>query len=82
MKKISDKLDVRKKKWFHMNNRLAGPDHSLNAQVGEDGIEWQDWLVDKVLDQEFEHQEEMEQRKDLEKNSIKLSVLNDRERKF
>ena len=60
-----------------MRNHLEG-DHP----VGEDGDEWQDWLVDKELDHDlkFAHQEEMEQRKDLLKNSIK--VLNDREREI
>ena len=57
-----------------MNRRLSGKEFSLNAQVGEDGDEWQDWLVDKELDHDlkFAHQEEMEQRKDLLKNSIKF----------
>ena len=65
-----------------MNRRLSGKEFSLNAQVGEDGDEWQDWLVDKELDHDlkFAHQEEMEQRKDLLKNSIK--VLNDREKEI
>ena len=54
----------------------------MNAQVGEDGDEWQDWLVDKELDHDlkFAQHEEMEQRKDLLKDSI--SVLNDREREI
>ena len=65
-----------------MNRRLSGKEFSLNAQVGEDGDEWQDWLVDKELDHDlkFAHQEEMEQRKDLLKNSIK--VLNQREKEI
>ena len=65
-----------------MNRRLSGKEFSLNAQVGEDGDEWQDWLVDKELDHDlkFAHQEEMEQRKDLLKNSIQ--VLNEREREI
>ena len=60
-----------------MNRRLSGKEFSLNAQVGEDGDEWQDWLVDKELDHDlkFAHQEEMENRKDLLKESIK--VLNE-----
>ena len=55
---------------------------SLNAQVGEDGDEWQDWLEDKELDHDlkFAHQEEMEQRKDLLKDSIR--VLNEREKEI
>ena len=54
----------------------------MNAQVGEDGDEWQDWLVDKELDHDlkFAQHEEMEQRKDLLKDSI--TVLNDREREI
>ena len=65
-----------------MNRRLSGKEFSLNAQVGEDGDEWQDWLVDKELDHDlkFAQHEEMEQRKDLLKDSI--SVLNDREREI
>ncbi len=80
--KIASKLDVRKDEVVSMNRRLSGKELSLNVQVGEDGDEWQDWLVDKELDHElkFAHQEEMEQRKDLLKNSIK--VLNDREREI
>ena len=79
---IANKLDVSKEEVVSMNRRLSGKEFSLNAQVGEDGDEWQDWLVDKELDHDlkFAHQEEMEQRKDLLKNSIK--VLNDREREI
>ena len=77
---IADKLNVNKEEVISMNRRLSGKEFSLNTQVGEDGDEWQDWLVDKELDHDlkFAHQEEMEQRKDLLKNSIK--VLNERER--
>src|SRR6056300_477602 len=71
---IANQLDVREDEVISMNQRLAGKEFSLNAQVGEDGDEWQDWLVDKELDHDlkFAHQEEMEQRKDLLKNSIKV----------
>ena len=79
---IANKLNVKKEEVVSMNRRLSGKEFSLNAQVGEDGDEWQDWLVDKELDHDlkFAHQEEMEQRKDLLKNSIK--VLNDREKEI
>ena len=65
-----------------MNRRLSGKEFSLNAQVGEDGDEWQDWLVDKELDHDlkFAHQEEMGQRQSLLKDSIK--ILNEREREI
>ena len=82
VKEIANKLDVSKDEVISMNRRLSGKEYSLNAHVGEDGDEWQDWLVDKELDHDlkFAHQEEMEQRKDLLKNSI--TVLNDREREI
>ena len=65
-----------------MNRRLSGKEFSLNAQVGEDGDEWQDWLVDKELDHDlkFAQQEEMTQRKSLLLESIK--VLNEREKEI
>jgi len=80
--KIANKLDVKEDEVISMNRRLSGKEFSLNVQVGEDGDEWQDWLVDKELDHDlkFAHQEEMGQRKELLKNSIK--ILNDREREI
>ena len=79
---VANKLDVSKDEVVSMNRRLSGKEFSLNTQVGEDGDEWQDWLVDKELDHDlkFAHKEEMEQRKDLLKDSIK--VLNQREREI
>ena len=65
-----------------MNRRLSGKEHSLNAPIGEDGDQWQDWVVDKEMDQElrFAQQEEMGQRKDLLQDSIK--ILNEREKEI
>ena len=79
---IAEKLNVKKEEVVSMNRRLSGKEHSLNAQIGEDGDEWQDWLVDKEMDQElkFAHKEEMTQRKDLLSDSIK--ILNDREKEI
>jgi RNA polymerase sigma-32 factor len=79
---IAEKLNVKKEEVVSMNRRLSGKEHSLNAQIGEDGDEWQDWLVDKEMDQElkFAHKEEMTQRKDLLTDSIK--ILNDREKEI
>ena len=79
---IAKKLDVKKEEVVSMNRRLSGKEHSLNAPIGEDGDEWQDWLVDKEMDQElkFAHKEEMAQRKDLLTDSIK--ILNDREKEI
>ena len=79
---IAEKLNVKKEEVVSMNRRLSGKEHSLNAPIGEDGDEWQDWLVDKEMDQElkFAHKEEMDQRKDLLIDSIK--ILNDREKEI
>ncbi len=79
---IANKLDVSKEEVVSMNRRLSGKEHSLNAPVGEDGDQWQDWIVDKEMDQElkFSQKEEMDHRKDLLKDSIK--ILNDREKQI
>ena len=79
---IANRLDVKKDEVISMNRRLSGQELSLNAPVGEDGDEWQDWLVDKSMDQElsFAQNEEMKQRKGLLENS--LEILNQREREI
>jgi len=79
---IANKLDVSKDEVVSMNRRLSGKEHSLNAPIGEDGDQWQDWVVDKDMDQElkFAQKEELEKRKDLLKDSIK--ILNDREKEI
>ena len=65
-----------------MNRRLSGQEKSLNDSIGEDGNEWQDWLVDKSMDQELKvsQNQEFEQRKDLFKESI--HILNNREKEI
>ena len=82
VKHIADRLDVREDEVISMNRRLFGKEQSLNAPIGEDGDEWQDWLVDNDMDQElkFAQQEELEQRKNLLVNSIK--ILSDREKEI
>ena len=79
---IAQKLNVKKDEVVSMNRRLSGKESSLNAPIGEDGDEWQDWLMDKGMDQElkFAQKEEMDQRKVLLKDSIK--ILNDREKEI
>ena len=79
---IAKKLNVKKDEVVSMNRRLSGKEHSLNKPIGEDGDEWQDWFADKEMDQElkFAQKEEMNQRKDLLKDSIK--ILNDREKEI
>ena len=82
VEKIANTLDVSEDEVISMNRRLSGKEQSLNAPIGEDGDEWQDWVVDKEMDQELKiaHQEELDQRKDLLQDSIK--ILNDREKKI
>ena len=79
---IAKRLDVKKDEVISMNRRLSGKEHSLNAPIGEDGEEWQDWVVDKEMDQElkFAQKEEMDHRKDLLKKSVE--ILNDREKEI
>ena len=80
VKNIANRLNVNEEEVVSMNRRLSGKEHSLNAPIGEDGEEWQDWLIDKEMDQElkFSQQEEMNQRKDLLQDSVK--ILNKREK--
>ena len=79
---IAKTLDVSEEEVVSMNRRLSGKEKSLNSPIGEDGDEWQDWVVDNQMDQElkFAQQEEIEQRKDLLQNSIK--ILNTREKEI
>ena len=80
VKNIASRLNVNEEEVVSMNRRLSGKEHSLNSPIGEDGDEWQDWLVDKEMDQElkFSQQEEMKQRKELLQDSVK--ILNKREK--
>ncbi len=79
---IAKRLSVSEDEVISMNRRLSGKEQSLNAPIGEDGDEWQDWVVDNEMDHELKiaQSDEMEQRKDLLQDSIK--VLNDREKKI
>jgi len=79
---IANQLDVREDEVISMNQRLAGHEHSLNAQVGneEGDAEWQDWVVDESADQELQvsQRQELQQRQALLKNA--LHVLDEREK--
>ena len=74
VKNIANRLNVNEEEVVSMNRRLLGKEHSLNSPIGEDGDEWQDWLIDKEMDQElkFSQQEEMKQRKDLLQDSVRI----------
>ena len=79
---IANKLHVSEEEVISMNRRLSGKEHSLNAKIGEDGDEFQDWIIDKDMDHELKlaQKEEMDQRKDLLKDSIR--ILNEREKEI
>ena len=78
--------DVKKEEVISMNRRMQGSDKSLNTPInnveGEESEDWQDWLVDKNLDQELllSQKQEMEKRKKLMNSSI--SILNEREKEI
>ena len=80
---ISKRLNVKKEEVISMNRRMLGKEKSLNAPIkGEDGTEWQDWIVDEKIDQElkYSHNQELAQRKKLMDESI--NVLNIREKEI
>ena len=83
VKRIASDLGVTEKEVISMNQRMAGSDASLNAQVGSDGedtMQWQDWLVDDDADQasDYEKKDELDVRRELLVEA--MDVLNDREK--
>jgi RNA polymerase sigma-32 factor len=77
---IAETLGVSENDVMHMNWRMSGPDHSLNAPMRIDGDgEWQDWLVDETVDQESAvvEKDELEKRRAL--LSVGMEALNERE---
>ncbi len=80
---ISKRLNVKKEEVISMNRRLHGKEKSLNAPLkNEDGGEWQDWIVDKNLDQELKlsQTQEFNERKKLMNDS--MNILNSREKEI
>ena len=79
---IAARLNVSKDEVVSMNRRLYGQEKSLNDLIGEDGNEWQDWLVDKSMDQELQisQSQEFNKRKNLFEESI--HILNNREKEI
>ena len=82
VQEISKRLAVSEQEVVSMNRRLAGKEQSLNAPIGEDGDEWQDWLTDKSMDQELKtsQEQELNARKDLLKEA--MHILNPREKEI
>jgi len=78
---IATTLGVPEQDVMSVNQRLAAPDHSLNAPLRIDGEgEWQDWLVDDHDNQEqtYAASEEFSGRKALLDQA--MMTLNERER--
>lgn len=84
VKKIADKLNVTKQEVIEMEQRLSGPDYSLNSPIGaeEDEAEWQDWLEDGSDNQEMQYASYEELFKRRELLSYALGCLNPREHKI
>ena len=83
VEEISKRLNVKKEEVISMNRRLLGKEKSLNDPVkNEDGVEWQDWVVDDKIDQELKlsHEQEFNRRKKLMDHS--MDILNPREKEI
>ena len=80
---ISKRLDVNSQEVVNMNRRMMGQEKSLNDPIksGETD-EWQDWLVDKSLDQELlvSQKQEYDDKKELLNDAMK--ILNEREKEI
>ena len=83
VEEISDRLGVKSEEVVSMNRRMMGHEKSLNEPIksGEKS-EWQDWVVDKNLDQELliSQKQELDEKKSLLYEAMK--VLNEREKKI
>ena len=80
---IAKRLNVKKEEVISMNRRMYGKEKSLNDPIrNDDATEWQDWLVDKNLDQELKlsQDQELTERKKLMNDS--MNILNEREKEI
>ena len=80
---ISKRLNVKKEEVVSMNRRLLGKEKSLNDPInGEDGTEWQDWIIDNKIDQELKLSQEQEFIKKKKLMDSSISILNPREKEI
>ena len=80
---ISKRLDVDSQEVVNMNRRMMGQEKSLNDPIKSgEADEWQDWLVDKSLDQELliSQKQEYDDKKNLLNDAMK--ILNEREKEI
>jgi RNA polymerase sigma-32 factor len=81
--KIAKELGVPEAEVMSMNQRMMGPDHSLNAPLRTEGEgEWIDWLADEEANQETQIAEQEEYGKRHELLIHAMSGLNRRERQI
>jgi RNA polymerase sigma-32 factor len=83
VEEISKRLDVDSHEVINMNRRLMGHEKSLNDPIkAGEADEWQDWLVDKNLDQELiiSQKQEFDDKKELLYEA--MTILNDREKEI
>ena len=81
---IANRLDVSEDEVSSMEQRMKGPEKSINATISDEHgeSEWQDWVVDENADQELQiaHRQETTQRKALLDKA--MSILNEREKEI
>lgn len=77
---IARELDVSETDVVSMNRRMSGHDTSLNAVVGESGVEMQDLLADEADNQETRYADREELDRGRALISQALNSLNERER--
>ncbi len=81
--KIATDLGVSEQDVVQMDRRLSGPDQSLNAPMrsdGEEGGQWQDWLVDERASQETKLADDDEAERRRKMLARAMGKLNARER--
>ena len=80
---ISKRLNVKKEEVVSMDRRLQGKEKSLNDPINdEDGLEWQDWLVDNNLDQELKLSQDQELNERQNLMNASMNILNQREKEI
>ncbi len=78
--RIAENMAVQTREVLEMDQRLNGPDYSVNAPLhGETESEWGDWLEDESMGQEEQVLYEDEKLKRLRLTQEALSSLNERE---
>jgi len=83
VEEISKRLNVKKEEVISMDRRLAGKEKSLNDFVkGDEGLEWQDLVVDDKIDQELKLSQDQEFSKRKKLMDTSMNILNTREKEI